>query len=279
MKRKRANRAPVGLKAHRRACFVDEAFPLAAHALPRKDNVKSLLARLFPLRALPLVVNRTSKSAAQDAMLPIALATLLFGAWHSLLCARSVKNAVQTVVDERVGRGFYRLAFQLQSLVTTSALVWFVVSRPQRVLYHSPARGLHWLGQFVCLSIAIWSVKELGPKRFLGIQGVQDVLSGQEPVCEPETQTPHFDEALVDEAPERGPYRWSRHPLEWAPLGLLWLTPTLKTNWLAFNFAATIYMILGAYHEERLLLNRGGDAFRAYQKRVGFVFGRVDEAR
>lgn len=212
-------------------------------------------------------------------MLPIALATFAFGVWHSLLCARIVKNAVQTLVDERAGRGFYRLSFNIQSLFTAGALVWFVVSRPQRVVYHSPLpfRFANWLAQAACLGVAIWSVKELGPKRFLGIQGAQDVLNGAEPIAEPETQTPHFDEeSFVDEAPERGPYRWSRHPLEWAPLGLLWLTPTLKTNWLAFNLAATIYMVLGAWHEERLLENRGGDGFRAYRERVGFVFGRSE---
>lgn len=210
-------------------------------------------------------------------MTPIVVATLGFGAWHSLLCARVVKDTAIRVLGERGGRGWYRLGFNAQSLVTTGALVWFVVSRPQRPLYSVPMpfRILNWAAQATCLLIAMWSVKELGPKRFLGIQGAQDVLSGQNPVVEPETQTPHFDEeSFVVDEPERGPYRWSRHPLEWAPLGLLWITPTLKTNWLAFNLAATIYMIIGAWHEERLLENRGGEGFRAYRERVGFVFGR-----
>jgi hypothetical protein len=247
-------------------CDSARQIPWRTLCRPRASTMKfSFLARAIPLRALPPIVDRTSKRAARDAMTPIVLATLGFGAWHSLLSARSIKNVAIRVLGERRGRGWYRLAFNAQSLVTTGALVWFVISRPQRPLYHVPMpfRALNWAAQAACLLTAVWSVKELGPKRFLGIQGVQDVSSGQNPVVEPETQTPHFDEeSFVDEAPERGPYRWSRHPLEWAPLGLLWLTPTLKTNWLAFNVAATIYMIVGAYHEERLLLNRGGDGFR-----------------
>ena len=215
----------------------------------------------------------TSKGAATRGALATFWATVAFGAFHSLLCLPQTKTGAQKLFGLRFGRGFYRLFFNLQSLVTTGALVLLVVSRPSRVVYSAPrwARPLHWLLQASALFVALWSVKELRFRRFSGAQGALDAIQDEPDIAQPETQTPDGGDGL---ALERGPYRWSRHPLEWGPLVLLWGTPLLKTNWIGFNLAATIYMIAGVFAEEKRLLAKGGDKYRAYQKRVGVVFGR-----
>ncbi len=215
----------------------------------------------------------TSKGAATRGALATFGATVAFGVFHSLLCLPQTKKGAQKVFGPRFGRGFYRLFFNLQSLVTTGALVLLIVSRPARVVYSAPkwARPIHWLLQLASLFVAVWSVKELRFRRFSGAQGALDALKDEPEIAQPETQTPDGGDGLEL---ERGPYKWSRHPLEWAPLVLLWATPMLKTNWIGFNLAATFYMIAGVFAEEKRLVAKSGDKYRAYQQRVGVVFGR-----
>lgn len=202
-------------------------------------------------------------------------ATVAFGLWHSLLCLPRVKSDAQKLIGPRYGRGFYRLFFMLQSLLTTGALAAFVITRPSRVIYSAPkwARPLHWMVQTGAVFIALWGVKELRFRRFSGIQGAADAIKGkpQDEIAAPETQSPDGGDGL---SYERGPFRWSRHAIEWIILVVLWATPLLKTNWIGFNIASTFYMIAGVFAEEKRLVAKGGDAYRDYQKKVGLVFGR-----
>lgn len=50
-----------------------------------------------------------------------------------------------------------------------------------------------------------------------------------------------------------GPFRLSRHPLNLAPLAILWFNPRISTNLLAYNLVSTIYLVLGSRNEERRL--------------------------
>ena len=224
-------------------------------------------------RAFPFADRVTSSRAEKSGAIQTLVATIIYGELHSLLCLPQAKQAARKIVGERYGRGFYRLFFNLQALVTTVALVLFVMSRPQKPLYRASKIGhvLHWALQLGALCVALSSVKELRFRRFSGVEGVQDALNKAEDIAQPETQTPDGGDGLDY---ERGPYRWSRHPLEWAPLVLLWATPLLKTNWLGFNLAATIYMIFGVLQEEKRLAAKGGEAWKRYCSRVGVVFGR-----
>ena len=80
-------------------------------------------------RALPFADRLTSPRAARLGAWQAFGATIAFGAVHSWLCLPSTKAAAQKFIGPRFGRGFYRLFFNLQALVSTVALVAFVVSR------------------------------------------------------------------------------------------------------------------------------------------------------
>ena len=62
-----------------------------------------------------------------------------------------------------------------------------------------------------------------------------------------------------------GFYRWVRHPLYTAGLVFIWLTPLMTTSLLALNFGLTIYLVVGAYYEERKLVREFGEAYVLYQ--------------
>lgn len=64
----------------------------------------------------------------------------------------------------------------------------------------------------------------------------------------------------------RGPFRLSRHPLNVAPLPVLWFNPRVSTNLLAYNLVSTAYLLLGSKNEELRLEARYGQPYRSYQQ-------------
>lgn len=74
-----------------------------------------------------------------------------------------------------------------------------------------------------------------------------------------------------------GPYRWVRHPF-YASVGLAILANSLATaNWFIFltGGLAVILMVVRTRIEERHLLARFGDSYRAYAERTGRFLPRV----
>jgi len=65
-----------------------------------------------------------------------------------------------------------------------------------------------------------------------------------------------------------GLYRYMRHPLYTAGLLFLWLSPSVSVNSFTLYVAATIYIVIGAYFEERKLLREFGPAYAEYKKKT-----------
>jgi protein-S-isoprenylcysteine O-methyltransferase Ste14 len=77
------------------------------------------------------------------------------------------------------------------------------------------------------------------------------------------------------EAPEfivRGPYRWVRHPLYFFILVLIWSAPDVSLDRLLFNMLWTLWIVLGAYLEEKDLVAEFGEKYRNYQQEVPMLF-------
>jgi protein-S-isoprenylcysteine O-methyltransferase Ste14 len=76
-----------------------------------------------------------------------------------------------------------------------------------------------------------------------------------------------------------GLYHWVRHPLYAAGLLFIWLTPVMSQNSLVVIIAATVYILMGAFFEERKLELEFGAAYREYKAVTpmlipGLIFGR-----
>ena len=63
-----------------------------------------------------------------------------------------------------------------------------------------------------------------------------------------------------------GLYRYVRHPLYTAGLVFIWLIPIMTWNLLALIIGLSVYVITGAYFEERKLLLEFGDAYAEYRQ-------------
>ena len=220
----------------------------------------------------------TSEVSWPDAargMRKIGAATLLFAGWHSLLCSDGAKNGARALLGERRGTGWYRAGFMAQSAFTTGALFLLILKQPHRTVYQ--ARGalklLGWAGQIAGLGVFALALRELDKPKFLGLKGVQEAQDQDfEAVEEAQAQGPELEnhDATVRAS---GVFRYSRHPLEWAPIALLLCSPKMKTNWLAFDLLAAIYSFLGALHEEKRLARQSA-AYAQYQKQVPFFVGK-----
>jgi methanethiol S-methyltransferase len=61
-------------------------------------------------------------------------------------------------------------------------------------------------------------------------------------------------------------YRLVRHPMQLGVMITLWAAPHMTAGRLIFAVGMTTYILIGLYFEERDLVRRFGDEYRAYQR-------------
>ena len=208
-----------------------------------------------------------------DSIIPTVVATASFAVVHSAFASLKAKRTAARIFGERNRNGLYRVFFLTQSLVLFGFLAAYLFSLPVQELYRveSPFIWLLYAVQFGAVVYTTFAVRQVGFTRILGLESL-GAWFGRGPVPpEPEAQGPALDS--VGMMRRAGPFAWSRHPLNMAPLFILWLWPTMTTTLLAFNATATIYLIIGSFHEEARLRAAYGEAYSAYQRSgVPFYF-------
>ena len=180
-------------------------------------------------------------------------ATTAFAVVHSTLASRAAKRAATKAFGERNRNGLYRVAYISQSAATFAVLAAYIRRQPSCELYRVrlPFSLLMHAAQAVALVYATAAARQVGIRRIVGLDNFVAWLGEGSVLPEPEAQGPALDEQGLQRA--AGPFSWSRHPLNFAPLPILWLCPRMTTNLLAFNTAATIYLVIGSLHEEARL--------------------------
>jgi len=178
----------------------------------------------------------------------ILLSMLAWGIIHSLLAAAAFKERMQRAFGPSSMR-FYRFGYNVFSVLSFLPILWLAAVLPDRDLYRIPAPWLYLTlaGQLLAVVLEGIGLLQTDTLSFIGLR---QLIEGEErPV------------PLV----LRGLYRWVRHPLYTAGLLFIWLTPVMTVNLLALCAAATVYIMVGAYFEERKLLREYGAAYAEYQ--------------
>jgi protein-S-isoprenylcysteine O-methyltransferase Ste14 len=179
----------------------------------------------------------------------------LFAAQHSLMARASFKRVWTRVVPPAVERSTFVLFASLVLIalykfwqpITTP--VWSYTDPTVTVVFNV----VFWLGWGVLL-ISTFLINHF---ELFGLRQVFARARGRA-VPEAEFRTPGF-------------YRYVRHPIYLGFVLAFWATPVMTAGHLLFAGATTGYILLGIWFEERDLIARFGDQYRAYRAQVGML--------
>jgi protein-S-isoprenylcysteine O-methyltransferase Ste14 len=187
----------------------------------------------------------------------ILLAVGLYGLVHSILASLPAKAWTEQRFAAFSTR-YYRISYNFFAVVGLLPVMALVVLLPDRTLYRIPTPWA-WLaiaGQGLALLALAIGLLQTGAGSFLGIEQL--------------SRTAPRRESLVTD----GLYTWVRHPLYTAGLALIWLTPVMTLNLLAFFAGLTAYLVIGMVFEERKLLREFGATYAEYRSRTPALFPR-----
>ena len=180
----------------------------------------------------------------------ILLSLLLWGMIHSILASNAFKQWLTRLVGQRLMRG-YRLSYNAFSLLSFLPILYLVAALPDAPLYSVPAPISYamFLGQGLAALLLLVGVLQTDTLAFVGLR-----------------------QLIQEERPAKfvtnGLYRLVRHPLYTAGLLFLWLSPQVTVNSFTLYVGATVYILIGAYFEERKLAREFGTAYTEYRSKT-----------
>ena len=193
-------------------------------------------------------------------MTSLILSVALWGLIHSLLASLSFKAWLEKRLGEKAMRA-YRLFFNLFAGLSLLPVLWLAKTLPDRTLYQVPApwKYLLWLGQALAALGEVLGVLQTDVWDFIGLRQI----------IAPQSVTEEKNLVVT------GLYRYMRHPLYTFGLLYVWLSPTMTLNSLVLYLAATVYILIGIFFEERKLLREFGEAYAAYKKETPMLLPRL----
>ena len=180
----------------------------------------------------------------------LILSVILWGLVHSVMAALIFRAKLTNWLGAKTMR-FYRLFFNIFSVITLLPVLWLAKVLPDSTLYSVPKPWLY-LMLFGQVLAAIGEVVGLSQTDVWEFAGLRQIIS---PRVEGESR-------LV----VKGLYKYMRHPLYTFGLLFVWLTPVMTVNMLVLYISLTVYTIIGAYFEERKLLREFGEDYARYKE-------------
>ena len=177
--------------------------------------------------------------------------SLAFFVQHSVMIRQSCRRQLEHILSEKYHGPLYTMV----SGVFLLGVVFFWQGIDYQVL--TLTGWLRWGARllfFLAFAGFFWGVLSLG---FFDPFGLKPFLSDR-------LALPPQPQGLV----VRGPYLWVRHPLYLCVILLIWSCPDVTADRLLFNILWTGWIIVGAWLEERDLVESFGQAYRDYQQQV-----------
>lgn len=186
----------------------------------------------------------------------------LFGIFHSFLASNKIKIALAEKLGTKIA--FYRLFYNVSSLVIFVA-VYSIAPKPNITLYdlQYPFDIITFALQVASLAGLYWATRFIDLKEFVGISQIERYLR---------------DEYKLEDLDDRqtlrieGAYKFVRHPLYFFSILFLGLRPTMSLFYFVMFVSAVIYFYVGSIYEEKKLIEKFGDKYREYQKKVPRLF-------
>jgi protein-S-isoprenylcysteine O-methyltransferase Ste14 len=180
----------------------------------------------------------------------LVFTSALWGLVHSVTASVKFKEAVLRVFGVK-GMNWYRLLYNIFSTMTFLPLLVLVVALPDQLLYEIPDPwvDITLIFQLMAAIVLFVGVLQTDVWSFLGLRQL-------------------MGESTESRMVTGGLYRFVRHPLYTSGLVFIWLTPVMTINRLVLYMSLTIYIIIGAYFEERKLKREFGKEYEDYQIRT-----------
>jgi protein-S-isoprenylcysteine O-methyltransferase Ste14 len=189
-----------------------------------------------------------------SSVLVMSVYFVFFAILHSLLADPRFKSRARKALGNDFDR-WQRLAYVFLALLMVLPFLYLLIFLPDRILYiiSAPWNRLMAAGQLLAALALLLTLHQTGVSYFLGLtqlRGAKAPAGGE-------------GKLVTD-----GFYCHIRNPLFFFAAVLLWLSPIMTENLLAFNILAMIYFYLGARHEERSLREEFGTEYEQYKKAV-----------
>jgi methanethiol S-methyltransferase len=187
----------------------------------------------------------------------LVLSVLIWGFLHSILASEKVKELAMGWFGEKLAR-FYRLAYNLLAGLSFLPVLALAAILPDHRLYTVPLpwSALMVAGELLAVVALMAGFQQTDTREFLGLRQMVGEAMGKPP------------EDPIEMARRRlvttGLYRHVRHPLYTAGMVFIWLLPMMTVNVLAINIGMTVYVVVGAYFEERKLRHEYGREYDDY---------------
>jgi protein-S-isoprenylcysteine O-methyltransferase Ste14 len=177
----------------------------------------------------------------------LILSIIVWGIVHSVTASLGFKESLRRTFGTGFMK-FYRLLYNTFSLVSFVPILYMAAVLPTQSLYRVPTpwNYLMLAGQGLSALLLLVAVLQTDTLSFVGLrQLVEEEKPGK----------------LVT----NGFYQYMRHPLYTFGLLLLWLSPSVSVNSFVLYVSLTIYILVGAYFEEKKLLREFGKEYADYK--------------
>ena len=187
----------------------------------------------------------------------LILAVVLWGIVHSSMASLAFKDLLRRTFGAGFMK-FYRLLYNIFSAVSLAPILYLMAALPNGDLYRisAPWSVLMLAGQGISTLLLFVAVLQTDTLSFIGLRQV-----------------------IEDEKPGRlvtgGLYRAMRHPLYTFGLLILWLSPAVTINSFIVYVSLTLYILVGAYFEERKLLREFGSEYADYRAVTPMIIPRL----
>lgn len=170
---------------------------------------------------------------------------------HSLLATDYIKNIAKTKLKDKFR--FYRIIYNILSFITAAPafFVWMTSSSSTLLIYSVPG----WLSPLLLIIRPL----AFGLFAYAALQTDMLELAG--------LRQSKTESKLIT----GGVYGIVRHPLYVAGIILIFTKPEMTLLDLTAAALVSIYLITGAYIEERRLVSAFGDRYRKYQEQVSML--------
>jgi protein-S-isoprenylcysteine O-methyltransferase Ste14 len=177
----------------------------------------------------------------------LILSIILWGVVHSIMASLAFKNFLRQTVGDSLIR-FYRLFYNVFSAVSFAPILYLMAVMPSKDLYKvsAPWSTLMLAGQGASAILLLVAVLQTDTLSFVGLRQI-------------------FSDNTNGKLVTSGFYRFIRHPLYTFGLLFLWLSQKMTVNSLVFYLVLTVYILVGAFFEERKLLREFGQEYADYK--------------